>query len=75
MKHILKISETVDNWGGQDFYETPAEIEVYLSDPSYFSDDAVIEYEEDGERGACFIDELVGGEVKVGDKIILVEED
>ena len=75
MKHILKISETVDNWGGQDFYETPGEIEVYLSDPSYFSDDAVIEYEEDGERGVCFIDDLISEEVKVGDKIILVEED
>lgn len=75
MKQILKISETVDNWGGQDFYETPGEIEVYLSDPSYFSDDAVIDYEEDGERGTCFIDDLIGEEVKVGDKIILVEED
>ena len=75
MKHILKISETVDNWGGQDFYETPEEIEGYLSDPSYFSCDASIEYEENGELGTCFMDELIGEEVKVGDKIILVEED
>ena len=60
MKHILKISETVDNWGGQDFYETPAEIEGYLSDPSYFSDDASIEYEENGELGTCFMDDLIG---------------
>lgn len=75
MKHILKISETVDNWGGQDFYETPAEIEVYLSDPSYFSDDALIDYEENGELGTCFIDDLIGEEVKVGEKIILIQED
>jgi hypothetical protein len=75
MKTILKISETVDNWGGQDFYETPEEIETYLSDPSYWSDDAMIDYEENGEMGCCFIDELIGEEVNIGDKRILIEED
>jgi hypothetical protein len=75
MKKIIKISETVDNWGGKDFYETPGEIEMYLSDPSYFSDDAVIDYEENGVKGSCFIDELIGEEVLIGERVLLIEED
>jgi hypothetical protein len=51
MKRILKILETVDNWGGVDTYETPGEIKTYLEDPSYFSDDASFEFEEDGKKG------------------------
>lgn len=73
MKKILKIMETVDNWGGVDTYETPGEIKSYLEDPSYFSDDAAIEFEEDGKKGVCYIDDLIGQEVIVGEEIILVE--
>ena len=73
MKKILKITETVDNWGGVDTYETPGEIKSYLEDPSYFSDDAAFEFEEDGKKGVCYIDDLIGQEVIVGEEIILVE--
>jgi hypothetical protein len=75
MKKITKITETVDNWGGVDTYETPSEIKVYLEDPSYFSDDASFEFEENGNKGVCFIDDLIGQEVMVGEEVILVEEE
>ena len=75
MKKILKISEVVDNWGGVDTYETTEEIKSYLIDPAYFSDDATFEFEEDGKKGVCYIDDLIGQEVIVGEEIILVEEE
>jgi hypothetical protein len=74
MKNIIKITETVDNWGGVDSYVTTSELKSYLEDPAYFSDDAWIEYEENGNKGVCFIDDLIGHEVMVGEEIILVKE-
>ena len=74
MKKIIKITETVDNWGGVDTYATTSEVKSYLKDPAYFSDDAWIEYEENGNKGVCFIDDLIGHEVMVGEEIILVKE-
>jgi hypothetical protein len=74
MKKILKITETVDNWGGVDTYETPKDIKSFLEDPSSFSDDVTFEFVEDEKKGICFIDDLIGHEVMVGDDIILVGE-
>ena len=74
MKKILKITETVDNWGGVDSYQEINQIKDYLKNPAYFSDDAWIEYEENGNRGVCFMDDLIGHEVMVGEEIILVKE-
>ena len=74
VKKILKITETVDNWGGVDSYQDTNQIKDYLKNPAYFSDDAWIEYEENGNKGVCFMDDLIGHEVMVGEEIILVKE-
>lgn len=73
MKRIIKITETVDNWGGVDSYQDTSQIMGYLKDPAYFSDDAWIEYEENGNKGVCFMDDLIGHEVMVGEEIIRVK--
>ena len=75
MKNILKISDVVDNRGRTDVYMGKVQIKLYLDDPGYWSDDAIIEYEEDGEKGICFIDDIVGQEVLIEDEVYLVEED
>jgi hypothetical protein len=75
MKKILKITEVVGNWGEIDTYETAGEIKAYLEDPSYFSDDASVSFEEFGNKGICFISDLFNEEVLVGEEIILVEEE
>ncbi len=75
MKKIIKITDIVDNHGGTEIYEGKGQITMYLDDPSYWSDDAVIEYEENGVKSVCFIDELVGATVLIEDEEYEVEED
>ena len=74
MKRIIKIEDVVDNSGTIEEYNTPETIRIYLEDPSYWSDDALIRYEEDGIKGACFIDEIIDQEVLIGEEAFLVEE-
>ena len=74
MKKILKIVDVADNWGGTDEYNTPETIRIYLDDPSYWSDDALIYFEENGVRGRCCIDDILNEEVLIDEEVYLVEE-
>lgn len=74
MKKITRIVDVVDNWGGTEEYNTPQTIRIYLDDPSYWSDDALIHFEENGMKGRCSIDDILNQEVLVGDEVYLVEE-
>lgn len=74
MKTIIKIVDTIDNWGGTEEYNTTEEIRSYLDDPGYWSDDAIFHYTEEGEAGVCFIDDILDTEVMVGDEVYQVEE-
>lgn len=74
MKRILKIVDVIDNLDGVKEYNTHATIGIYLDDPDYWSDDALIYFEENGYLGRCSIDDILNQEVLVGDQIYLVEE-
>lgn len=74
MKRILKIVDVIDNSDGVEEYNTHATIGIYLDDPDYWSDDALIYFEENGYSGRCSIDDILNQEVLVGDQIYLVEE-
>jgi hypothetical protein len=74
MKKISKIVDVVDNWGGTEEYNTTETIRIYLDDPDYWSDDALVYFEENGVKGRCSIDDILNQEVLVGDEIYLLEE-
>lgn len=74
MKKILAIEETVDNWGNTERVITPGEILEYLTDPATWSDDLILTFEEDSQKGVCFIDDLIGEKVLVGDEVLTVKE-
>jgi len=74
MKKIIQIKEVVDNWGTETFVTASHQIKKVLQDPESWTDDMVITYEMNGERGICLIDDLIGQEVFVGNEVILVKE-
>lgn len=74
MKKILKIVDVIDNWGGTEEYNTPETIRIYLDDPDYWSDDALIYFEENGVKGRCCIDDILNEEVLIDGEVYLVEE-
>lgn len=73
MKKILKITEVVGNWGEIDTYESVVEVKSYLEDPAYFLHDASVTFEEFGNVGICFVSDLIGHEVMIGEEIVLIE--
>ncbi len=74
MKKILKIVDVIDNWGGTEEYNTPETIRIYLDDPDYWSDDALIYFEENGVKGRCCIEDILNEEVLIDEEVYLVEE-
>lgn len=74
MKKILKIVDVIDNLGGTEEYNTPETIRIYLDDPDYWSDDALIYFEENGVKGRCCIDDILNEEVLIDEEVYLVEE-
>jgi hypothetical protein len=74
MKKILKIVDVIDNLGGTEEYNTPETIRIYLDDPDYWSDDALIYFEENGVKGRCCIEDILNEEVLIDEEVYLVEE-
>lgn len=74
MKRIIQITEVIDNLGGVEYISSSKVIKKILEDPACWSDDMIFTYEMNGGRSVCFIDDLVGQEVIVGNEIILVQE-
>jgi len=74
MKRIIQVSEVIDNYGEVGYISLSKAIKKILEDPECWTDDLTFTYEMNGERGICFIDDLVGQEVIVGNEIILVQE-
>jgi len=75
MKTIVKIVETIDNWGGEVVYEKEQDILDYLKDPaSLDTDDAVFYYEEGETQNFCLLDDIIGTEVMVGKQKIYIDD-
>jgi carbamoylphosphate synthase small subunit len=74
MKRIIQVSEVIDNYGEVQYDTSAKGIKQTLQDPECWTDDLTFTYEMNGERGVCFIDDLIGQEVIVGNEVILVQE-
>lgn len=69
---IVRLEETVDNWGRTETTSLPSEIAEILRDPATWSDDQIF-YDE--ENRPFFIDDLIGKEVELeGIGTIKIEE-
>ena len=73
MKEIIRIVETVDNWGKEAVYTREQDILDYLQSPdSLDTDDAVFVYIENGTESFCLLDDIIGTEVAVGQHKIYI---
>jgi len=72
MKKIVKLTETVDNNGRTKVEHNLDNIKNHLLSPEEWTDDILYFFEVDGKDGVCFVDELVGYDVMVGDEVIHV---
>jgi hypothetical protein len=73
MKEIIRIVETVDNWGKEAVYTREQDILDYLQSPdSLDTDDAVFVYIENGTESFCLLDDIIGTEVAVGQNKIYI---
>lgn len=69
---IVRLEETVDNWGRTETTSLPSEIAEILRDPETWTDDQIF-YDE--ENRPFFIDDLIGKEVELeGIGTIKIEE-
>lgn len=69
---IVRLEETVDNWGRTETTSLPSEIAEILRDPETWTDDQIF-YDE--ENRPFFIDDLIGKEVEIeGIGTIKIEE-
>ena len=59
---IVRIEETVDNWGRTETIDQPSEIAEILRDPETWTDDQIFFTEDHNFFG---IDDLIGKEVEV----------
>jgi hypothetical protein len=59
---IVRLEETVDNWGRTETTGLPSEIAEILRDPETWTDDQIF-YDE--ENRPFFIDDLIGKEVEL----------
>jgi len=69
---IVYYSEVIDNWGKTESSETPGIILKVLQTPDEWTDDMI--FQDKGGR-KYDIDDLIGKQVKVGNKTILVNEE
>jgi len=74
MKTIVKMTWPTSNSGDEDTTDVGKEIKEYLSNPDDWDDDTYFGYTEGSVYGICYIDDLIGNEVKVGNEIIKVNE-
>lgn len=69
---IVRLEETIDNWGRTETIDQPSEIAEVLRDPETWTDDQIF-YDE--ENRPFFIDDLIGKEVELeGIGTIKIEE-
>jgi hypothetical protein len=69
---IVRLEETIDNWGRTETTNLPSEIAKILRDPETWTDDQIF-YDE--RNRPFFIDELIGKEVELeGIETFKVEE-
>ena len=69
---IVRLEETIDNWGRTETTNLPSEIAEILRDPETWTDDQIF-YDE--ENRPFFIDDLIGKEVELeGIGTIKIEE-
>lgn len=69
---IVRLEETIDNWGRTETTNLPSEIADVLRDPETWTDDQIF-YDE--ENRPFFIDDLIGKEVELeGIGTIKIEE-
>ena len=69
---IVRLEETIDNWGRTETTRLPSEIAEILRDPETWTDDQIF-YDE--ENRPFFIDDLIGKEVELeGIGTIKIEE-
>ena len=69
---IVRLEETIDNWGRTETTSLPSEIAEILRDPETWTDDQIF-YDE--ENRPFFIDDLIGKEVEIeGIGTIKIEE-
>ena len=69
---IVRLEETIDNWGRTETTDLPSEIAEILRDPETWTDDQIF-YDE--ENRPFFIDDLIGKEVELeGIETFKVEE-
>jgi len=69
---IVRLEETIDNWGRTETTSLPSEIAEILRDPETWTDDQIF-YDE--ENRPFFIDDLIGKEVELeGIGTIKIEE-
>ena len=59
---IVRLEETIDNWGRTETIDQPSEIADVLRDPETWTDDQIF-YDE--ENRPLFIDDLIGKEVEL----------
>jgi hypothetical protein len=59
---IVRLEETIDNWGRTEVNNLPSEIAEILRDPETWTDDQIF-YDE--ENRPFFIDDLIGKEVEL----------
>jgi hypothetical protein len=59
---IVRLEETIDNWGRTETTNLPSEIAEILRDPETWTDDQIF-YDE--ENRPFFIDDLIGKEVEL----------
>jgi hypothetical protein len=75
MKTIVKMTWPTGNSAGQeDSTDVGKEIKDYLSKPEDWDDDTYFGYTEGNVYGICYIDDLIGEKIKVGNEIIEVNE-
>jgi hypothetical protein len=69
---IVRLEETIDNWGRTETTNLPSEIAEILRDPETWTDDQIF-YDE--ENRPFFIDDLIGKEVELeGIETFKIEE-
>jgi hypothetical protein len=69
---IVRLEETIDNWGRTETTNLPSEIAEILRDPETWTDDQIF-YDE--RNRPFFIDDLIGKEVELeGIETFKVEE-
>jgi hypothetical protein len=69
---IVRLEETIDNWGRTEVTNLPSEIAEILRDPETWTDDQIF-YDE--ENRPFFIDDLIGKEVELeGIETFKIEE-